>query len=186
MSVGVEVFEVKDNGELRSVPLDPTSLMGALIVVDHDRKNIWFWRESEDIPKRLQIVGSRIMKSLKLKFGMNYSTNEVVGSKEPGTFLMLFEEQLRETKKPGKRLAERKAEFTRTKPITVKVEEEPPYTRIEMKTAEVQPAQVHAMRESLTIPISINININLIDYESFDAKKLEDLIVKIRDVLEKL
>ncbi|MHA1645698.1 MAG: hypothetical protein ACTSV0_11770, partial [Candidatus Freyarchaeota archaeon] len=87
---------------------------------------------------------------------------------------------------PGKRLAERKAEFTRTKPITVKVEEEPPYTRIEMKTAEVQPAQVHAMRESLTIPISINININLIDYESFDAKKLEDLIVKIRDVLEKL
>ena len=42
MSVGVEAFQIRDDGELIPVPLDYTNLSRALIVVDHNRKNIWF------------------------------------------------------------------------------------------------------------------------------------------------
>lgn len=186
MSVGVEVFQVKDDGELQSVPLDTTSLEGALILIDHDRKNIWFWMESEDLPKRLKNIGSRITKSLKLKYGLNYSTNEIVGDKEPGTFLMLFEDSPPRTKTSSKEITERKAEFTRTKPIVVKMAKETPHLRTGKRTARVHPSQVGVLESISEIPISVNININLDNSESFDAKKLENLVKEIREVLKRL
>nr|MDO8081438.1 hypothetical protein [Candidatus Freyarchaeota archaeon] len=185
MSVGVEVFQVKDDGELEHVPLDSTSLTGALIVIDHDRKNIWFWKESEELPKRLKIVGARIVSSLKLKYGLNYSTKEIMGKKEPGPFLTLFE-NLPRVKTSEKSQVERKAEFSRTKPITVEMAEESPPPPSEKKTAGVQPKQLRIAESISEIPISVNVNINLENFESFDAKKLEDLVKKVRDVLKSL
>ncbi|MFB0560923.1 MAG: hypothetical protein ACETWM_06900 [Candidatus Lokiarchaeia archaeon] len=186
MSVGVEVFQVKDDGELQSVPLDTTSLEGALILIDHDRKNIWFWMDSEDLPKRLKNIGSRITKSLKLKYGLNYSTNEIVGDKEPGTFLMLFKDLPPRTKTSSKEITERKAEFTRTKPIIFKMAKETPQLRTGKRTARVRPSQVDVVESVSEIPISVNININLGHSESFDTKKLENLIKEIRKVLKNL
>ncbi len=184
MSIGVEVFRVKSDGELDYAPLDPTSLEGALIIIDHDRKNIWFWMESDEIPKRLKILGSRITKSLKLKYGFNYSVNEIVREKEPGNFLMLFEDLPRT--KTSSKITERKAEFTRTQPIEVKMAEKPPHPLGEMKIASTQPSKVSVAESISEIPISVNININLENFESFDAKKLEDLVKAVRDVLKGL
>ncbi|MGQ9720791.1 MAG: hypothetical protein ACUVXA_05650 [Candidatus Jordarchaeum sp.] len=186
MSIGVEVYQVKNDGELNSVPLDPTSLEGALIVVDHDRKNIWFWMESEELPKRLKILGSRIIKSLKLKYGFNYSINEIMGDKEPGTFLMLFGDSPKKTKPSDRKISERRAEFTRTSPIIVKMAKGDQELRSEKKSIIAQPSKVSMLERIPEIPISVNININLENFESFDSKKLEDLIKAVRDVLKNL
>ncbi|WXG40044.1 MAG: hypothetical protein WED07_04355 [Candidatus Freyarchaeum deiterrae] len=181
MSVGIEVFQVKDNGELENVPLDSTSLSGALIVIDHNRKNIWFWKESEELPKLLKIVGARIVNSLKLKYGLNYSTKEATGKKESGTFLTLFE-NLPRGKTSENLVAERKAEFSLKQPVIVRKAEES-FQTSEKKTAETQTSLLD-MEGISKISISVNININLENFESFDANKLEDLVKKVRDVLK--
>lgn len=186
MHIGVEVFQVRDDGELQSVPLDTTSLEGALILIDHERKNIWFWMESEDIPRRLKNIGSRITKSLKLKYGLNYSTNEIVADKEPGTFLMLFKDLPPRTKTPSEEITDRKAEFTRTKPIIVKMAKETPPIETRKRAARVRTSLVDIAESVSEIPISVNINIDLGHYESFDAKRLEKLVKEVREVLKKL
>jgi hypothetical protein len=183
MSVGVEAFQIRDDGELIPVPLDYTNLSRALIVVDHNRKNIWFWKESEDLPKLLKVVGSRIANSLKMKYGLNYSTKEIVGKKEPEKFLILFE-NLPSRKDSKEKSTERKAEFTQTQPIAANVPKQPKIS--ERGRIEIQSVQRQIAKGFSEIPISVNININLENLDSFDEKKLEDLIRRVREVLDKL
>ncbi|MEM2957240.1 MAG: hypothetical protein QW261_03100 [Candidatus Jordarchaeaceae archaeon] len=183
MSVGVEAFQIRDDGELIPVPLDYTNLSRALIVVDHNRKNIWFWKESEDLPKLLKVVGLRVANSLKLKYGLNYSTKEIVGKKEPEKFLILFE-NLPSRKDSREKSAERKSEFTQTQPMTAKMPKQPKIS--EREKIEIQSVQRQIAKGFSEIPISVNININLENLDSFDEKKLEDLIRRVREVLDKL
>ncbi|MEM2636793.1 MAG: hypothetical protein QXL15_00420 [Candidatus Korarchaeota archaeon] len=83
---GTKIYKIKADGGIEEVATTPDNLKTVRIVIDHERRIIWLWKESEEVSVKLRFLGAHEVKKLHTLYP-SYKLKDVTAGDEPAEFL---------------------------------------------------------------------------------------------------